>query len=105
MGNESPARILPATSILIDLPGAKSAGPEAFLGLHERRRERRSPGVYSILWQIGLTRKLGLSHLYLGYWINNCRKMAYKTNYFPLEAFIEGTWRLFEPQTAPKELV
>ena len=92
----------PAMVSLID---KTSEGLSSVYTFFEPDLERRSPGVYSILWQIGLTRKLGLSHLYLGYWINNCRKMAYKTNYFPLEAFIEGTWRLFEPPTTPKELV
>ncbi|QSA98968.1 arginyltransferase [Methylococcus sp. EFPC2] len=56
----------------------------------------RSPGVLAVLWQITEARHLGLDWLYLGYWIGACRKMAYKTQYRPLEAYVGGQWRLFE---------
>jgi leucyl-tRNA---protein transferase len=54
--------------------------------------ERRSLGSFAILWQIEQTKKLGLSYVYLGYWIKNCRKMSYKISYRPLELFIDGRW-------------
>jgi len=53
----------------------------------------RSLGVYTILWQIAEARHLGLSWLYLGYWIEESPKMAYKIHYQPLEALSEGAWR------------
>jgi arginine-tRNA-protein transferase len=56
----------------------------------------RSLGVCAVLWQIEEARGLGLSWLYLGFWIEGCRKMAYKDRYRPLEALIEGQWRGFE---------
>ena len=49
-------------------------------------------GTFSILWQIGQCQHLGLPYLYLGYWIRNSRKMAYKTNYRPLEVLKQGKW-------------
>ncbi len=52
----------------------------------------RSLGRYAILWQIERTAELGLQYLYLGYWIKNCRKMAYKSEYRPLELFVNGRW-------------
>jgi arginine-tRNA-protein transferase len=55
-----------------------------------------SYGTYSILWQIGQCQHLKLPYLYLGYWIRNSRKMAYKTNYRPLEVLRQGKWRLLE---------
>lgn len=51
-----------------------------------------SYGVYNVLWQIEETRLRGLSYLYLGYWIAECRKMAYKTIYRPLERLSHGRW-------------
>ena len=52
-----------------------------------------SLGVYNVLWQIELCRKLDLEYLYLGYWIKDCRKMAYKTRYRPAEGLIDGAWQ------------
>ncbi|OGT14843.1 MAG: arginyltransferase [Gallionellales bacterium RIFOXYB12_FULL_54_9] len=49
-------------------------------------------GVYNVLWQIELCRKLNLNYLYLGYWIKNSRKMSYKTQYQPAQGLIDGTW-------------
>ena len=39
-----------------------------------------------------LTRELGLSHLYLGYWVRDAEKMRYKTDYRPAELFVNGRW-------------
>lgn len=50
-------------------------------------------GTYSILWQIGQCQHLHLPYLYLGYWIRDSRKMAYKTNYRPLEVLRQGKWQ------------
>jgi leucyl-tRNA---protein transferase len=49
-------------------------------------------GVYNVLWQIELCRKLELDFVYLGYWIANSQKMAYKTQYRPAQGLIEGEW-------------
>jgi arginine-tRNA-protein transferase len=40
-----------------------------------------------------LARQLGLSWLYLGYWIRDCRKIVYKTAYQPLQCLMEDDWR------------
>lgn len=52
-----------------------------------------SLGTFAILWQIEQCRRLGLPNLYLGYWIRDSRKMAYKANFRPLEVYREGEWR------------
>ena len=54
--------------------------------------ERRSLGRYAILWQIAEARRLELDALYLGYWIKNCKKMNYKTEYRPIELLINQRW-------------
>jgi len=51
-----------------------------------------SLGTYAILWQIAQCRRLGLPWLYLGYWIQESRKMAYKAGFRPIEAFMNGRW-------------
>ncbi len=51
-----------------------------------------SYGTYNILWQIEQARQLGIPYVYLGYWIKQSAKMAYKTNFRPLEALQNGTW-------------
>jgi arginine-tRNA-protein transferase len=58
---------------------------------------KRSLGVYAVLWEIEQTRQLGLESLYLGYWIKECQKMNYKTEYNPLEFYRHGVWRTYLP--------
>lgn len=55
-----------------------------------------SPGRHALLWQINETRHRQLSHLYLGYWIQECQKMAYKQEYRPIELFLNGHWQRFD---------
>ena len=56
----------------------------------------RSLGTYMILDHIERTRKLGLPYLYLGYWIEGSKKMAYKSRFLPQERLgLEG-WKRVE---------
>ena len=59
----------------------------------EPERARASFGTYNVLWQIETCRRLGLPYLYLGYWIRESPKMAYKSRFAPLEGFVGGAWR------------
>lgn len=51
-----------------------------------------SLGSFSILSQIKLLQQQGLDYLYLGYWINDCDKMNYKTQFKPCEGFVNEQW-------------
>lgn len=51
-----------------------------------------SYGTYNILWQARQCQALGLPYLYLGYWIAESRKMAYKSAFRPIEGLIDGQW-------------
>jgi len=55
--------------------------------------EGASYGTYSILWQIERCQALDLPYLYLGYWIGQSRKMAYKTQFQPMQGLIDQQWQ------------
>ncbi len=56
----------------------------------------RSLGTFSILWQIQAAKERGLEWLYLGFWIQQCQKMAYKNLFRPIEAYQNGAWIPFQ---------
>ena len=54
-------------------------------------------GTYGILWQINQARRLGLPHLYLGYWIGQSPKMNYKAKFKPQQVLDDGRWISISP--------
>lgn len=54
----------------------------------------RSLGTFAVMKQIEYVREMGLEWLYIGYWIEGCRKMDYKTSFRPIFGFTDGEWRL-----------
>ena len=55
--------------------------------------DKRGLGTFAVLTQTRLAREMGLSYVYLGYWIEACDKMSYKKSYHPLEALVDGSWQ------------
>jgi len=53
---------------------------------------RRSLGTYAVLSEIAQARQQDLRWVYLGYWNPDSAKMAYKTDYQPLEYFDGQKW-------------
>jgi len=67
-------------------------GLSAIYSFFDPALKSRSLGVYAVLWQIQHAQALQLPHVYLGYWIKQCRKMSYKIAYRPVELLINGRW-------------
>ncbi len=58
-------------------------------------QQARSLGTYAILAQVEYARQLGLSYVYLGFWLCDHPKMDYKRNFRPLEVLESGHWQPF----------
>ncbi len=71
-------------------------GLSAVYTFFEPELSDRAPGTFAVLAQIETARRLGLPHLYLGYWISESRKMAYKERFRPIEAWDGRSWRRFD---------
>ena len=70
-----------------------SDGVSAVYSFFAPEAARRSLGSEMILRLIDVARNENLPYVYLGYWIQNSRKMAYKSRFRPLEAFGPAGWR------------
>ena len=51
-----------------------------------------SLGVYAVLWQIEHAKSQHRDFVYLGFWIQACQKMAYKSNYQSLQILRDKQW-------------
>jgi leucyl-tRNA---protein transferase len=69
-----------------------SDGISAVYSFFDPELQKRSLGSYCILTQIDFVKALGLDYVYLGYWIENHPKMHYKTNFRPLQFYLDEQW-------------
>ena len=70
-----------------------SDGSSAVYSFFSPADNRRSLGLYMVLWLIKETQARRLPYVYLGYWIQQCRKMAYKARFRKVEALGPEGWR------------
>ena len=63
--------------------------------------DKRSLGTYAILWLVRRAREMNLPYVYLGYWVPQSRKMAYKARFRPSEILQGGAWRELRDSDIP----
>jgi arginine-tRNA-protein transferase len=73
-------------------------GVSAVYSFYDPGPDKRSLGTWSILWLVEECRRQGLPYVYLGYWIAESPKMAYKARFPAVERLTEAGW---VPVSAP----
>jgi len=54
--------------------------------------KERSVGTFMILEHIRRAKAMGLAYVYLGYWVEGSKKMAYKARFLPQERLGPKGW-------------
>ena len=67
-------------------------GVSAVYSFYDPTQEKRSLGTWSILWLVEECRRQGLPYVYLGYWIGESPKMAYKARFPAVERLSAEGW-------------
>ncbi len=72
-------------------------GLSAVYTFYEPSAEHLSLGTWAILWMVAEAGRRGQAHVYLGFWVRDCPKMAYKSGFRPLERLADGGWERLHP--------
>jgi len=86
---ESQLKVVSVIDIVTD-------GASAVYTFYDATAEKASYGTFAIMWLIAWSRSQSYPYLYLGYWIEESQKMAYKAKFNPQEQFMHGKWQLPE---------
>ncbi|MDG2321544.1 MAG: arginyltransferase [Rhodospirillaceae bacterium] len=76
-------------------------GLSAVYSFFSSEPEHSGLGNFVVLWLIDHARTLNLPYVYLGYWIAESPKMAYKTRFQPLEELGPEGWQPLEADENP----
>ena len=82
--------------IAVCLTDVLTDGLSMVYSFYDQEHAERSLGTFMILDHIERARRLGLPYLYLGYWVEGSRKMAYKARYLPQERLGMEGWERVE---------
>jgi leucyl-tRNA---protein transferase len=75
-------------------------GVSAVYSFYDPQQPKRSLGSWSVLWLVEQCQRQGQPFVYLGYWIADSSKMAYKARFPALERLDDGVWTEFAPNAA-----
>ena len=84
--------------IAVALTDTMSDGLSMVYSFFNPQMQERSLGTFMILDHIARARAAGLPHVYLGYWVNGSRKMAYKVRFGPQEHLGPKGWERYNHQ-------
>jgi arginine-tRNA-protein transferase len=81
--------------VAVSLVDRLDDGISAVYSFYDPADRRRSLGTWCILWLVEECRRDGLPYVYLGYWIAESPKMAYKARFPALERLTDRAWAPF----------
>jgi arginine-tRNA-protein transferase len=86
---EGPLLAVALTDVLAD-------GLSMVYSFYDPEVQGRSLGTYLILDHIARAQRMGLPHVYLGYWVKGSPKMDYKRRFLPQERLSPDGWARIE---------
>lgn len=84
------------TLLAVALTDVLSDGLSMVYSFYDPDQRGRSLGTYIILDHIARARAMGLSYVYLGYWVEGSAKMDYKRRFLPQERLLHEGWARVE---------
>jgi leucyl-tRNA---protein transferase len=85
---------------IVDI-GRSSASSVYFYFDPDPELARLSPGVYGVLAEVAWCARTRRRYHYLGLYVRDCPRLAYKADYHPHERLSDGDWRRFDGRELP----